>query len=153
MASKFLSWLDNVPKELKKFFTNPVVDDTIISGLGIAGLVDPALAPLFNGVAASITKAEALAEAANVQSGSGAQKLALAVADAQQAFQVYEQATNSKLESAQQTAIVNAIVALLNNIPAQNSTVTTPSTTPTPAPVSNASTGAAPQIVSSALSS
>lgn len=117
MASKFLSWLENIPAELKKLFTNPVVDSTITGALGVASLIDPALAPMLNGIAAAVAKAEALAAAANVQTGSGAQKLALATADAQATFQAYETATGVQIESAQQVAIINSIVAILNNIP------------------------------------
>jgi hypothetical protein len=131
MANKFVSWLENVPAELKKFFTNPVVDNTIVDALGVGDLIDPALAPLFNGISASVVKAEALAAAANAQNGSGAQKLALAIADAQEVFATYEQATGVTIESTQQTAIVNAIVALLNNIPSAAAPVPA---TPTPAP-------------------
>lgn len=135
MASKFVTWLEAVPADLKKFFTNPVVDSVITSGLGVASLVDPALAPLFGGIIAAVTKAEALAAAANVQNGSGAQKLSLALADAQAAFTAYETATGVTIESAQQTAIINSIVALLNNIPAATvaSPVATVTTIPTQA--------------------
>lgn len=132
MTSKFISWLTNIPSELKKFFTNPTVDSVITGGLGIASLIDPALAPLFSGITAAVTKAEALAAAANVQTGSGAQKLALALADAQQAFQAYEQSTNTQIETTQQTAIINSIVALLNNIPAPVTTVATTTSSSTP---------------------
>ena len=125
MSNKFITWLDNVPAELKKFFTNPVVEDVAQDGLGIATLVDPALAPLFGGLSSAVSKAEALAAAANVQNGSGAQKLALATADAQAVFQAYEQATGVVLESAQQTAIINSVVALLNTIPSSTLGTTT----------------------------
>jgi len=117
MANKFVSWLDNVPAELKKLFTNPVVDAAISGGLGLAAELDPALAPLFNGLAAAVTKAEALASAANVQSGSGAQKFALALQDAQAIFQEYETATGKVLETPQQTNIINFVVGILNNLP------------------------------------
>ncbi len=117
MSDKFLTWLENVPAELKKFFTNPTIDNAIVGGLGIASLIDPALTPLLSGVSAAVVRAEALAAAANVQAGSGAQKLSLAIEDAQSAFQSYETATGTKIESAQQTQIINSIVALLNNIP------------------------------------
>ncbi len=129
MANKFITWIEKVPADLKKFFTNPTVDAVITSGLGIVALVDPALSPLLNGITAAVAKAEALAAAANVQNGSGAQKLALALADAQAAFTAYETATGATIESAQQTAIINSIVALLNNIPASTTTTTTTTAT------------------------
>jgi len=135
MANKFVTWLDKVPEELKKFFTNPVVDNVISDGLGIAAIIDPALAPLFNGLAASATKAEALAAAANVQNGSGAQKFAVALADAQATFQAYEAATGKTIETAQQTAIINAVVTMLNNIPAASAS---PSVSSTPVTASAA---------------
>lgn len=140
MANKFITWLDAVPAELKKFFTNPVVDSIITDGLNVTAIIDPALAPLLVGIAASVTKAEALAAAANVQSGSGAQKLALAVADAQAVFTAYETATGTTIETAQQTAIINSIVALLNQIP--SSTATTTSTPTAPSVQAQVSTGA-----------
>jgi|GEM_PF-5958953 hypothetical protein len=130
MANKFITWLEAVPADLKKFFTNPVVDSIITDGLNVAAIVDPALAPLLVGIAASVTKAEALAAAANVQSGSGAQKLALVTADAQAVFTAYETATGTTIETAQQTAIINSIVALLNQIPSSTtSTTSTPTVT------------------------
>jgi hypothetical protein len=140
MANKFITWLDAVPADLKKFFTNPVVDSTITDGLNVAAIIDPALAPLLVGIAASVTKAEALAAAANVQSGSGEQKLALATADAQAAFTAYETATGTTIETAQQTAIINSIVALLNQIP--SSTAATTSTSTAPSVQAQVSTGA-----------
>ena len=57
MANKFITWLDAVPADLKKFFTNPVVDSTITDGLNVAAIIDPALAPLLVGIAASGTGA------------------------------------------------------------------------------------------------
>ncbi len=140
MANKFITWLDAVPAKLKKFFTNPVVDSIITGGLNVTAIIDPALAPLLVGIAASVTKAEALAAAANVQSGSGAQKLALAVADAQAVFTAYETATGTTIETAQQTAIINSIVALLNQI--SSSTATTTSTPTAPSVQAQVSTGA-----------
>jgi hypothetical protein len=128
MANKFISWLENIPAELKKFFTSPVVAAVAEGGLNIVGLIDPALLPLTTGIAAAVVKAESLAAAANLQNGTGTQKLALAVADAQAVFQAYEQQTGVTIETAQQTAIVNAIVALLNSIPTASTTTATPVT-------------------------
>jgi hypothetical protein len=136
MANKFITWLDNIPADLKKVFTNPVVADVAEGSLTIVGLIDPALLPLTTGISAAVAKAESLAAAANLQNGTGAQKLALALADGQAAFAAYEQATGITIESSQQTAIVNAVVAMLNSIPgATTSAATTTASVPqTPAP-------------------
>lgn len=152
--SKFVSFLDHIGSGLKHFFTSPVAANVITSGLGIAGLIDPPLIPLFSAIGAAVTRAETLAAAANAQSGSGPQKLALALSDAQSAFKAYEDARGVTIESAQQTAIINAVVAMFNNIPA------TPATTDTtqaaavsaPAPAAVAPVAAAPAVVVQAVS-
>ena len=143
MVNKFVSWLDSIPANLKKFFTNPVVDNVITDGLGVASILDPALAPLFGGISAAVVKAEALAAAANVQSGSGAQKFALVMADSQQVFNAYEVSTGTKIETTQQTTIVNAIVAMLNNIPAATVAVPVSVTPVTNGTVNGVPTGVA----------
>jgi hypothetical protein len=128
MSNKFITWLEAVPADLKKFFTNPTVDSVITSGLGVVAIIDPALSPLLTGITAAVTKAEALAKAADAQSGSGAQKLALALSDAQATFTAYETATGTTIETDQQKAIVSSIVALLNLIPSSTTSTTTAAT-------------------------
>jgi hypothetical protein len=139
----FKSILGNIGSDLKKFFTSPVVSTVITGGFGIADLIDPALSPLFNGIAASVSKAEALAAAANVTGKTGPQKLALALADAQASFQVYCNATGVTIESAQQTAIINAVVAMLNSVPSSSTLTVVPIASASPA-VSVASVAVAP---------
>ena len=131
MANRFITCLEAVPANLKKFFTNSTVDSVITSSLGVVAIIDPALSPLLTGITAAVTKAEALAAAANVQSGTGSQKLALAIADAQAAFTAYETATGTQIETTQQTAIINNIVALLNLIPSSTTATTTTATATT----------------------
>jgi hypothetical protein len=118
VTSKFVSLLDHVGEGLKKFFTSPVATDIEETGITIAEAAWPGLTPMLSAVGASIAKAQALATAANVSGDTTAQVTALALSDAQQAFDVYEQTSGTTLETPQQQAIIQDVIALLGKLPA-----------------------------------
>jgi len=122
----FLSVLSNIGKGIEKFFAAeaPVIDAIDKVAVKAEPFVDvafPAVAPLFNGIVGEVGKAEALAVAAGKQSGTGAQKLSLVITGAQGFVADYEKAAGVKLEPAQVTSAINAVVAFLNSLPASTS--------------------------------
>ena len=116
MAS-FSSILTSIGNGLKKFFGNPIVQDVEKVAIPLAETFFPAITPLVNGVLAAAGKAETLALAAGAQSGTGVQKLALALQDAEIVFQTYEAAQGVKITTDSKTTIINSIVAILNALP------------------------------------
>ena len=130
MANKFITLLDHVGEGLKKFFESPVAADVENFGITVAEAAWPGLTPMLSAVQAAIAKAQALATAANVTGDTTAQVAALALADAQQAFNTYQQASGTTLETAQQQIIVQLVLNLLKQLPAPPSPA---STAPAPA--------------------
>ena len=122
MSNKFTSILDKVGDGLKKFFTSPVAADVEDTGIAIAEVAFPALDPLLTGIKGAIAQAQALAQAANPAGETTAQVTALVLADAQQVFAAYEQATGTTIETSQQQAIINLFLQMLDTIPAPAST-------------------------------
>lgn len=117
MAS-FNSILTGIGNSLKKFFSNPIVQDVEKFALPVAETFFPAITPFVNGLLAAAGKAETLALAAGAQNGTGAQKLALALQDAEIVFQTYEAAHGVNITTDSKTKIMNSIVAILNELPA-----------------------------------
>lgn len=115
MAS-FKSILSDIGNGLKKFFGVAVSVATAVEPF--VDSLFPGIAPLYNTVLAEVAKAETAAIAAGMQSGTGAQKLAMVVQAVAAQFPQYT--------PAQLTIIINGVVAGLNAIPA--------STAATPAP-------------------
>lgn len=122
MANEFVSLLDHIGDGLKKFFTSPVAADVEDFGISIAEAAWPGLTPFLTSLQASIAKAQALAQAANVSGDTTAQVVALALSDAQQAFTTYEQASGTTLETSQQQAIIQLVINLLASLPAPTNT-------------------------------
>jgi hypothetical protein len=115
-----MSWLSDIGSFFKKIFTSPVVEGVASVAGSIVKAEFPEFAPLIDGVTASITKAEGLAASAGAQAGTGPQKLALALQDAESVFQAYETASGTTLVPASKLTIVNSIVAILNALPAKS---------------------------------
>jgi hypothetical protein len=126
VADKFVSLLDHIGEGLKKFFTSPVAADVEGAGITIAEAAWPGLTPLLSGIQASLAKAQALAAAANVTGDTTAQVTALTLADAQQVFATYQQTSGTKLETAQQNAIISLLIQMLQNLPAPPSNARAP---------------------------
>ena len=114
-----MSFLSDVGKFFKAVFTNPIVQEVGSVAIPIVETAFPEFKPLISGVAASITKAEALASVAGSQNGTGPQKLALALADAEVVFKEYETASGTTLVADSKLTIVNSVVAILNALPAK----------------------------------
>jgi hypothetical protein len=157
MASKFVSVLDHIGDGLKKFFTSPLAAGIEQTGINIAALEFPALAPFLNGLSTAIAKAQTLAKAANPTGDTTAQVVALAAGDAQDVFTAYEQATGAKFESATQQNVVGDLLSLLDGIPASSANPVvgaagTAATTATGAAPSVAAPAAAPAAVSNVTS-
>jgi hypothetical protein len=131
----FISVLDKIGDGIKWFFTNPVAVDVEDTGISIVKVAFPALTPLLTGIGKSLATAQGLANSAKTAGDTTAQVTALVLSDAQQVFSEYETATGTTIEPAKATAIINAYIALLDEIPG--------AVTTTPA----ASTAAAPAVV------
>jgi hypothetical protein len=116
MAS-FTSVLSNIGKGLKAFFTSPIVKEIETVAVPLAETFFPAAAPLINGVMVEVAKVEALAISAGAQSGTGTQKLALVIQTSESIFNDYEKSRGVTINPAGKEAIVNGIVAILNNLP------------------------------------
>jgi len=113
----FLTILQNIGKDFAKVFDIAVEAAQVAEP--IVDLVLPGWAALFNGVVAEAAQVEALATAANKQSGTGAQKLALVVAAVTPSVLAYAEANKLPKPTAEQIqAYVNAAVAALNALPA-----------------------------------
>jgi hypothetical protein len=85
----------------------------------LVDLAFPGIAALYNSTVAEVLKAEALASAAGQQTGSGPQKLAIAVAAITPTFNAYAAANGLGVPAVSTIEnYVNATVASLNAIPA-----------------------------------
>jgi hypothetical protein len=89
---------------------------------------------LFNTVVNEVASVEGISVAAGAQSGTGTQKLALVLGNpnVQSAITAIETSLGVSINQTQQTSIINAIVALLNSIPAPASSTSTPVTQAVP---------------------
>jgi hypothetical protein len=120
MSFSFVSILTDV----KKFFTNPTVEKvgTDVQNVAVPVIEDifPAATPLINGIIAVVAKVELDAANAKAQTGTGAQKLDNALSLAEGIFEAYETAQKVIIPNASKTGIVNAIVSILNLLPASS---------------------------------
>lgn len=125
--NKFVTILDDIGTGLKKFFSSPVTAEVATDGIDIAEIAFPQLDTLWNGLKSSIAAAQALAQSANPNGETTTQVTALVLSDAQQVFQAYGAAQNPPvtIETPQQTAIINAFLNLLKQIPTSSNTTTT----------------------------
>lgn len=154
MANAFVTVLDKIGEGIKWAFTNKTATTIETDGIDIAEIAFPAVAPLLNGVAKSIAVAQGLA--ATVPAGlSTAQMIALVASDAEAAFTEYENTTGTKIETAQQSSIITALINLLSSIPgAASTTVATATAQPSVAAVTATSvTQAAPAVAVAASAS
>ena len=122
MGSKLKSILSDVSTGLKKFFG--VATTVAKDAEPFINIVFPGIAPLYNTTVSAIVTAEATATAAGLQSGTGAQKLAMVVASIQGSFNSYWASLGHATSPTQQQieSYVNAVVASLNAIPSPAST-------------------------------
>lgn len=142
MSNKFVTILDDVGRGLKWFFTNKTAEEIEQTALSVTEVAFPALSGLLTGIGKSLATAQGLASAANTTGQSTVQVTALAIADAQEVFQEYQTATGTTIETAQQKAIIQAFINLLQEIPAGTTVpVPTPATS-TSAPASTVSPSA-----------
>jgi hypothetical protein len=131
MAS-FKSILSDIGHGLKVFF-----EKVIPGAVAAEPLVDaifPGIGMLFNTVVNEVASVEGISVAAGAQSGTGTQKLALVLGNpnVQSAITAIETNLGVSINQTQQTSIINAIVALLNSIPAPASSTSTPVTQAVP---------------------
>lgn len=117
MAS-FTSILTGIGKGLKAFFSNPIVKEIEAVAVPLAETLFPASIPLITGIMAEVGKVEAMAAVAGAQAGTGATKLALVIQTAEGIFNDYEKSRGVTVDPLGKEAIVNAIVQILNNLPA-----------------------------------
>ena len=115
--SKFITILDRIGESIKWFFTNPIAANMENTGITIAEIAAPGLTPLLTGIQTSLTVAHSLAKTAAPGTDTASQVAAVILADTQQVFAAYTASTGTQIETAQQKAIINAFIALLNEIP------------------------------------
>lgn len=110
----FKSFLSGLGHILGKIF-NPGV---IRSAATVADILLPEFSALINATATAVLNAETAAIAAGQQSGSGAQKSALVIAQIEKDYQAFAQANNIPVIPENVQKYVDAIVAALNSFPA-----------------------------------
>lgn len=141
MAS-FKTLLSNVGHFLGHLF----VDATKIAAIAepIVDIAFPGFAALYNLSVAAALKAEAIAMAANAQTGTGPQKLAMAVQEIQPVFVDWYVKTYGQTPTLQVIEnYMTAVVATLNSIPAPTVPANNPPVaTPTMVTVASVSTQA-----------
>ena len=116
MAS-FKTILDDIGHGFVKVFEIAVEAAQVAEPL--VDVILPGWSALFSGAVAEAAQVEALATAANKQSGTGPQKLALVVAAVTPSVLAYAEKNGLPTPTAEQiTAFVNAAVAALNALPA-----------------------------------
>ena len=114
----FKSILSDIGHGIKNVFT---VGDTVAKDAEpFVDIAFPGVAPLFNAVVQQVGLAEASAAAAGAESGTGPEKLALVVQSIEGSITDYENTNNltTPLTQQQIEAVANAVVALLNALPA-----------------------------------
>jgi hypothetical protein len=134
---KFVTWLEKIGRDFEKGFTEvaPYVED---AGEAAVALFIPKLSPLFNQTVSAVITAEQSAAAAGQQSGTGTQKLGSVV---QLMGPLIKQVLTDVGKPADDAAVenyINAIVTILNAVPAPASAAT--STAPA-APAAGAASG------------
>ena len=112
------SILSAIGKGLKAFFTNPVVKEVETVAIPLEETFFPATTPLITGIMAEVGKVELMASGVGAQTGTGTQKLALVMQTAESIFNDYEKAQGVTISPTGKESIVNAVVAILNNLPA-----------------------------------
>ena len=113
-----MSILSNIAKGLKAFFSNPVVKEVETIAIPLEETLFPSTIPLISGIMVEVGKVEALSASVGMQTGSGAQKLAMVTQTAESVFNDYEAARGVKINPAGKETIINAVVAILNALPA-----------------------------------
>jgi len=110
----FKSFLSGLGHVLGKIF-NPGV---IRSAATVADILLPEFSVLINATATAVINAEASAIAAGQQSGSGAQKAALVIAQIEKQYNDFAAANNIPVIPEAKQKFVDAFVAILNSFPA-----------------------------------
>jgi hypothetical protein len=110
----FKSVLSSIGHFLAKVF-NPTV---ITSAATVADILLPQFSALINKTATAVINAEVAAIAAGQQSGSGAQKSALVIAQIEKDYENFAAANNIPVIPDNVKKYVDAIVAALNSFPA-----------------------------------
>lgn len=124
-----MSVLSNIGNAIKKFLGVDV--KVAVAAEPFIAVAFPGVAPLFNTVVTAVGNAEVAAIAAENQTGTGAQKLALVVASVESSFSAYEKANGIAVPHTQDqiTAAVNSVVTFLNILKAPTDVPATPSAT------------------------
>jgi hypothetical protein len=136
MANKFFTVLEHIGVDVEKFFKSPVAAEIETEGLDIATMAFPALTPLFKGLGAAIATSQAFAQKINPTGNTDSQVVAMSLTAGQQAFNAYQQATGSVIETPTQAAIIKQLIQLVGLIPAPTigSPVAVAPATPAPTP-------------------
>ena len=116
----FKSILSDIGHGIKNVFT---IGDTVAKDAEpFVDIAFPGVAPLFNAVVQQVGLAEASAAAAGAESGTGPEKLALVVQSIEGSVKDYEKTNGltTPLTQQQIEAVANAVVALLNALPANS---------------------------------
>lgn len=119
----FTSVLSDIGHGLKVFFTGAVTVATAAEPF--IDVVFPGVSTLFNGIVTAVGTTEAAALAAGAQNGTGAQKLAAVVTAVEGNVNAYLLANGIKTPAttAQIETIVNGIVAALNALPGNTTSI------------------------------
>jgi hypothetical protein len=112
--SGFKSFLSGLGHVLVKIF-NPT---TIKVGATVADILLPQFSSLINAAAGAVINAETAAIAINQQSGSGTTKAALAIAAIENEYNAFAVANNIPRVPGDTQKFIDAVVAVLNSIPA-----------------------------------
>ena len=121
-----MSLLSNIGHAFEKIFKGTVSVAQAVEPE--VDLLFPGLSTLFNSAVAAAAAAEAAAVAAGAQTGSGAQKAAVAAPGIAAAINTFLQSNNLGTTSTpdQVATITNAVVAILNALPAAPATAAKP---------------------------
>lgn len=130
MANEVLTLLQHAGSEILSIFkndVNPIIKEGAAVAQGVEPIVNlafPAIAPLYDLTVSAVVNAEATGQAIlGSATGGGAQKFASVIAGLEPAFiSYYTQQFGTTPTLAQITAYVNAVVAMLNALPAPATT-------------------------------
>ena len=115
------SILSDIGHAIEKVFTGAVKVAQVAEPF--IDVAFPGVASLYNATVNEVANAEVISIAANAQTGSGAQKLTIAVANITPTFLTYAKQNGINVSPTTITNWVTAVVATLNNIPVPNQPV------------------------------
>jgi hypothetical protein len=124
-----LTFLDKLGADIVKVFT--FAEHTAAAAEPFINVAFPTIAPLFDATLAAVQTSQAIAVLAGKASGSGPQKLALAISNITPVADAFFAAQGIKADNAVIEKWVNAFVALMQTIPAPVDAPATSTTTVT----------------------